>query len=146
MNSGYEYAKSQFGIWKKSMSIGETVKLVSHSMGGAFSKGVEKFLKENGLKVEYNVMINTYQVDEIPNQDANETIDIDYQNTDDPVLFWFDDNLGYGELENSEYKIREESNENGYLYKHRSPIDANAQRFWALIRTLLSTSNNNNNE
>ena len=52
-----------------------------------YSKGIEKYLKERGRKVEYNVMINTYQVDRINNPKSNETYYVDYQNTNDPVLF-----------------------------------------------------------
>ena len=77
-------------------------------------------------------MINTYQVDQISNE-STLTIDIDYQNTDDPVLFWFDINLGYGELENSDFKIREETGINNILYKHRYPIDA-GQLFWDRLK------------
>lgn len=69
------------------MKPDEAFNLVSHSMGGAFSKGIEKYLKEMGRKVEYNLMINTYQVDRIHNPKSNETFYIDYQNTNDPVLF-----------------------------------------------------------
>lgn len=76
--SGYEYAKAHYKQWVSDMKPDEAFNLVSHSMGGAFSKGIEKYLKEMGRKVEYNLMINTYQVDRIHNPKSNETFYIDY--------------------------------------------------------------------
>ena len=134
--SGYEYAKAHYKQWVSDMKSDEAFNLVSHSMGGAFSKGIEKYLKEMGRKVEYNLMINTYQVDRIHNPKSNETFYIDYQNTNDPVLFWFDINLGYGSLENSDVKIREKSGDVGILYIHRFPIDSDS-KFWKKIQSHL---------
>ena len=51
--------------------------------------------------------------------------------SNDPVLFWFDSNLGYGKLENSDLRIREKSDED-LFYIHRSPIDGNS--FWNTIK------------
>ena len=103
--------------------------------GGAFSKGIETYLKEKGRKVDFNVMINTYQVDKIRNDKDSQTFYIDYQNTNDPVLFFFDSNLGYGSLENSNIKIRERSNDE-LLYIHRSPIDNG--NFWDMIKQYIN--------
>ena len=122
-----------------SRMLTEAFNLVSHSMGGAFSKGIEKYLKEMGRKVEYNLMINTYQVDRIHNPKSNETFYIDYQNTNDPVLFWFDINLGYGSLKNSDVKIREKSGDVGILYIHRFPIDSDS-KFWEKIQSHLPSN------
>ena len=109
----------------------ESFKLVSQSMGGAFSMGIEDYLKEQGRVVDYNIMINTYQVDKINVDKSSTTFYIDYQNTNDPVLFWFDLNLGRGELENSNMKVREKSSED-LFHIHRSPIDTGD--FWKTIR------------
>lgn len=117
------------------MKDSETFKLVSHSMGGAFSKGIENYIKERGDVVEYNVMINTYQVDKISNPNSAPTIYIDYQNTNDPVLFWFDSNIGMGKLENADVIIREKSNES-LLNIHRSPISIPG--FWNTIKGKLT--------
>lgn len=100
-------------------------------MGGAFSKGIENYLKDRNNIVEYNVMINTYQVDRINNPKTSNTIYIDYQNTNDPVLFWFDLNLGKGHLKNADVIIRERSDED-FRYIHRSPI--NSSSFWDTIK------------
>ena len=113
------------------MQPDESFKLVSHSMGGAFSMGIEDYIKEQGRSVDYNVMINTYQVDKINVDKSSKTFYIDYQNTNDPVLFWFDSNLGRGKLENSNMRIREKSSEDMY-HIHRSPIDTGD--FWKTIK------------
>lgn len=66
-----------------------------------------------------------------------ETIYVDYQNTNDPVLFWFDVNLGRGELQNANIKIREKSNEST-MHIHRSPIDMGD--FWKTIEESMKNS------
>lgn len=76
-------------------------------------------------------MINTYQVDKIIIDNTSSTFYIDYQNTNDPVLFWFDINLGFGNLKNADLRIREESTES-LEYIHRSPIDMG--NFWEMLK------------
>ena len=132
---GYKYAKFNFEEWASNMNTDETFKLVSHSMGGAFSMGIEDYIKEQGREVEVNAMINTYQVDHIDIDATSSTVYIDYQNKNDPVLFWFDDNLGYGKLNNADIIIRESSNAK-LLYIHRSPIDSG--NFWETVRQCLN--------
>ena len=57
-NAGYEYAKNNYADLVSGMqtdakgNITETFKVVSHSMGAAYSEGIVKFLEEKGLKVE----------------------------------------------------------------------------------------------
>lgn len=130
-DDGYKYAQSMYSNWTSSMKPDESFKLVSHSMGGAFSMGIEDYVKEQGREVEYNVMINTYQVDKIIIDNTSSTFYIDFQNTNDPVLFWFDINLGFGSLNNADLKIREESTES-LKYIHRSPIDMGC--FWEMLK------------
>ena len=132
MNEGYEYAKSHFDEWTREMKDDEPFRMVSHSMGGAFSKGIENYIKEQGREVDFNIMINTFQIDKIKNPKESKTFYVDYQNTNDPVLFWFDPNLGRGELENSNLKIRERSEE-GLKYIHRDPIDSGS--FWNKLKS-----------
>ena len=133
--SGYEYARRYFRDWISDMENNETFKIVSHSMGGAFAMGIDDYIKEQGKQVVFNIMINTFQVDQIRNSDASNTIYIDYQNTDDPVLFWFDVNMGRGKLQNADILIRKKSNVE-YEYKHRSPIDTG--NFWEEIKEKLN--------
>ena len=144
-NEGYEYAKKNYPTWVNKMNDGESFKLVSHSMGAAFSKGVEKYIKEQGDRnVDYNVMINSYQINKIRNEANNNVFDIDYQNTNDPVLFLFDPNLGKGKLKNAELIIREKSTES-IRYIHRSPIDGGS-RFWNTIKENIEIQKNNQKE
>jgi len=129
MDQGYEWARENYATLIDGMGEDETFKMVSHSMGDAYSKGVEKYLEEHGWDVEMNVMINTFEVDDIEVQDNDNTYNIDYQNTDDPVLFWFDGNIGKGKLKDANAIIREQSGEDFYTCKHRSPIDG-GRDFW----------------
>lgn len=110
------------------MDEGETFKFVSHSMGGAFAAGMKEYLEEQGWAVEYSVFINTYQSGNVKTKKDDPTFIIDYQNTNDPVLFWLDPNLGLGEIKNSDLKIREESKyEKSYI--HKGPISS-GEKFW----------------
>ena len=130
---GYEYAKGQYKQWKSQMSKDESFKLVSHSMGGAFSKGIEQFLKDAGENVDYNVMINAYEVGYIENNKDNKTFDIDYRNVNDPVVRIFDDMSGTQSLENADLIIREKSDEKNFLNVHRGPI-VEGEDFWKNLR------------
>ena len=137
-NQGYNYAKEHYAEWISDMDEGESFKLVSHSMGGAFSKGIENYIKEQGREVEFNVMINTYQVNFIENKNTDDTYYIDYQNTNDPVLFWCDINLGLGKLKNADAVIREKTEQRDFDKKHRSPIDG-GRCFWDSLNNKIET-------
>lgn len=138
IEQGYDWAQSNFNELTNDINSDESFKLVSHSMGGAFSKGVEKYLKEQGFEVSHNLMINTYQVNDIPNNQTS-TIDIDYQLTDDPVLNLLDFNFGNKSVENSDFKIREKSTSE-ILYKHREPIDV-GKYFWDKLEKIINETN-----
>ena len=71
--------------------------------------GIKDYLEEQGWNVESAVFINAYQSDKIQMEENDSTFSVDFQNTNDPVLFWFDSNLGKGKIMNSEIKIRVES-------------------------------------
>jgi RHS repeat-associated protein len=132
-NQGYEWAKQNYATLTKDMEKGEVFNFVSHSMGGAFSKGAEQYLKEQGWEVKNNIMINAFQVDDIENEKNNRTFDVDYMNTDDPILKWFDFNIGEDYLKNYNLKRRENSGEPERKFKHRSPIDK-GEKFWQNLR------------
>ena len=63
------------------------------------------------------------------------TFIIDYQNTNDPVLFWLDLNLGFGEIKNSDIKIREKS-EKGWSHRHKGPIGS-GEDFWIELQKVI---------
>lgn len=57
---------------------------------------------------------------------------IDYQNTNDPVLFWFDINLGMGELKEADIVIRAKSDKE-LSYRHAGPISSGSV-FWKELK------------
>lgn len=67
------------------------------------------------------------------------TFIIDYQNTNDPVLFWLDMNRGKGEIKDFDIQIRVKS---GYdmEYIHKGPISS-GERFWNDIRKIMKIGN-----
>ena len=121
--NGYDYAKANYSSLIEGMNEGETFEFVSHSMGGAFAMGMRQYLEEQGWEVKSMVFINTYQSDKMKVNEDDPTFLIDYQNTNDPVLFWFDLNLGRGEINNADVKIREKSDQ-GTSYIHAGPISS----------------------
>ncbi len=60
---------------------------------------------------------------------------IDYQNTNDPVLYWFDLNVGNGKIRNADLLIRVVSGKKTQ-YIHRSPISS-PEELWDEIKRLL---------
>lgn len=57
-NAGYAYAKENLSTITAGMIEGETIKIVSHSMGGAYSEGIIKYLKEKNIAVEQVVHLS----------------------------------------------------------------------------------------
>ncbi len=57
-NAGYAYAKANLQTITAGMVEGETVKIVSHSMGGAYSEGMIKYLQEQKIAVEQVVHLS----------------------------------------------------------------------------------------
>jgi RHS repeat-associated protein len=138
-SKGYDYAKANYESIVEGMADGETFKLVSHSMGGAFSTGVQQYLEEQGWTVESSVFINTFQSGNVKTQNNGSTFIIDYQNTNDPVLFWLDINLGLSKIKNSNVKIREKSKlDMGYI--HAGPISYGTD-FWNNMNNMVDYQN-----
>jgi hypothetical protein len=57
-DAGYAYAKANLTTITAGMVEGETVKIVSHSMGGAYSEGMIKYLLEQKIPVEQVVHLS----------------------------------------------------------------------------------------
>jgi hypothetical protein len=57
-DAGYAYAKANLTTITAGMVEGETVKIVSHSMGGAYSEGLIKYLLEQKIPVEQVVHLS----------------------------------------------------------------------------------------
>lgn len=82
------------------------------------------------------VLLNSFQSDNIKIDKANSTIIVDYQNTNDPVLYYLDPHYwtATGNVKNADLKIREDSNEKAG-YRHRDPIDSGG-KFWNNLEKL----------
>lgn len=90
--AGYEYAKANFQKLTAGMAQGETIKIVSHSMGGAYSEGMIKYLEDNGTyKVEKVVHLSMADVSDFKISTSPTTIQLNHKN--DIVLGYknFDD-------------------------------------------------------
>lgn len=57
-DAGYAYAKANLSTITEGMVKGETVKIVSHSMGGAYAEGMIKYLQEQKIAVEQVVHLS----------------------------------------------------------------------------------------
>lgn len=57
-DAGYAYAKANLSTITEGMVEGETVKIVSHSMGGAYAEGMIKYLQEQKIAVEQVVHLS----------------------------------------------------------------------------------------
>ena len=139
--NGYDYAKANYSSLIEGMKEGETFEFVSHSMGGAFAMGMRQYLEEQGWEVKSMVFINTYQSDKIKVSENAPSFLIDYQNTNDPVLLWFDLNHGRGEIKNADVKIREKSDQ-GTLYIHAGPISS-GMTFWEELQKKVESNKTN---
>lgn len=119
---GYSYAENNYEDLISGMSLGETFKFVSHSMGGAYAKGMRDYLVEQGWTVEEEVYINTYQALQIKPADGRSFV-IDYRNTDDPVV-----SGSFSRIRGRNIKIREESGLK-FKYRHKYPM-SHSNAFW----------------
>lgn len=119
--AGFNYAKENIETIKNNMSPDETIKIVSHSMGGAYAEGMSECFLENEMSVSTVVHINAYQAGDISisNNLEEKITTIDYQNTDDIVINHPFSNSG--KIKGASIEIREFSNR-PLLEKHRAPI------------------------
>ncbi len=86
--AGYEYAKANLTILTDGMAKGETIKIVSHSMGAAYSEGMIQFLQEKGFNVEKVVHFSPSDGDDFKANKEPNTIQLTLEN--DPVLLYKD--------------------------------------------------------
>jgi RHS repeat-associated protein len=125
--AGRQYAKEHLKDLTAGMSKDEQFEIVSHSMGSAYSEGIEDVLKDNGYIVGQAVHINAFQAADIEDNQDNaagtgvSTYSIDYQFTDDPVINnWF--RSSPGNIKNATRKLRTQSNEKDIRDRHAGPI------------------------
>ena len=133
--AGYEYAKEYYNELTSGMKNDEAIRLVSHSMGGAFAAGMREYLMERGHVVDYAIYINTYQRRGIKNKDPETTITLDFINPNDPVLGFLDINSSPSQFIEHSIPIRIKSDRE-FKYIHKGPISS-GKEFWDLILLIL---------
>ncbi len=113
-------------------------KIITHSMGAAYSEGIIDALKANHYAVDEILHLNPFQAADIQSNkngvNGIETHVIDFQNTND-LLINNPFRSSPGDIKNADKKIRIKS-PLGWLYVHRSPI-TQAEEFWSLLQTML---------
>ena len=133
---GYKYAKDNYGALTKGMSPNvDKFNFISHSMGGAFSEGMMRYLSEQGWETENALFLNAWEPTQINNKVENNRIDATC--TNDPVQFLSKPAFDDPDIPSSDEKIRIKSDES-ILYIHRDLIDGNSNEFWKLINEFLS--------
>lgn len=104
-------------------------------MGAAFAEGMARSLALLGFDIAELIHINPFQANDIITFDSDpsgsHTLTTDYQNTDDWVISKIPFS-GSGDIQNADYRIREESGMNIFelLYRHYSPIGIQGRFFW----------------
>jgi hypothetical protein len=121
-DAGYSYAKENYEQLISGMDRKKDVfRIISHSMGGIFSDGIMKYLKEQGWGVEAAVHLNAWEPDKI--QSWSDTNIIDATITNDWVQgLGLSATTNSRDIPNVDFRIRKES-EKGYQYRHRDLID-----------------------
>lgn len=114
----------------------DSFNVVSHSMGGSFSEGIMKLLKEKGWNVDILVHFNAWEPTEM--KGFEDIFTIDATTTFDPVQFLslpinLDNNIPGSDL-----KIRVEEKES-LRYIHRELIDG--KEIWRYIQELMRSGN-----
>lgn len=133
---GYKYAKDNYDALTEGMKPGvDRFNFVSHSMGGAFSEGMMRYLSERGWETENALYLNAWEPTQIKSKVENTRIDATC--TNDPVQS-LSTPFGKGpDIPSSDEQIRIES-DGSILYRHRDLIDGNSNELWKLIIDFLS--------
>lgn len=129
---GYNYAKTNLKLLVASLNENEKINMVTHSMGAAFAEGMASYLYKKGYTIGELVHINAFQAADIQTIDpnSNEVITTDYQNTNDWVINDIPFFAKPGQIKGADYRIREKSEDNNFMTRHRSPIDSQGSKFW----------------
>lgn len=135
-SQGYKYAKENYDNLTKDMKPGvDKFNFVSHSMGGAFSEGMIRYLAEQGWLTENAVFLNAWEPAQIKNKKEERRIDATC--TNDPVQFLSKPMFGGPDIPSSDKRIRVKSDES-IFYIHRDLIDNDSNDLWNLINSLLA--------
>lgn len=131
---GYQYAKQHYKALTKGMKPGDKFNFVSHSMGGAFSEGMIRYMAEQGWETENAVYLNAWEPAEIKSKEEKTRIDATC--TNDPVQWISKPVFGEPDIPSVDDKIRITSEES-IQYIHRDLIDGNGSILWKLIEKYL---------
>lgn len=132
---GYQYAKDNYNALIEGMKPGvDKFNFVSHSMGGAFSEGMMKYMSEQGWETDNALFLNAWEPSRINTKVEKNRIDATCVN--DPVQFLSKPLFGDPDIPSSDERIRINSNES-MMYIHRDLIDGNND-LWKLINSFLS--------
>ena len=135
-SQGYQYAKQNYLALTKEMKPGvDKFNFVSHSMGGAFSEGMIRYLSERGWETRNSVFLNAWEPTEINNK--KEKTRIDATSTNDPVQSLSKPVFGKPDIPFSDKKIRIKSDVSKQ-YIHRDLIDGQSDYLWKQIKDFLS--------
>lgn len=133
---GYKYARDNYGALTKGMNPSvDKFNFVSHSMGGAFSEGMIKYLSEQGWETENALFLNAWEPTQIDRK--AESTRIDATCTNDPVQLLSTPVFGDPDIPSSDEQIRIKSDES-IQYIHRDLIDGNSNELWKVINEFLS--------
>ena len=132
---GYQYAKDNYNALIEGMKPGvDKFNFVSHSMGGAFSEGMMRYMSEQGWETDNAVFLNAWEPSRINTKVEKNRIDTTCSN--DPVQFLSKPLFEDPNIPSSDDRIRIKSNE-PMKYIHRDLIDGNND-LWKLIKDFLS--------
>ena len=134
-SQGYQYAKENYQTLIKGMRQGtDKFNFISHSMGGAFSEGMMKYLAKQGWEIENAVYLNAWEPALI--KDKVEKSRIDATTTNDPVQIFSCPSFADPDIPLSDEKIRLRSTKS-IKYRHRDLIDENSDKLWKQIKEFL---------
>lgn len=135
-NLGYEYARDNYRLITEGMKAGlDKFNFISHSMGGAFSEGMMKYMTEQGWQIEHAIFLNAWEPTEIDTK--VEGIRIDATCTNDWVQQLSIPITGDSNIPHSDLRIQINSNES-FMKIHRDLIDGRNNDLWNMINKILS--------
>ena len=121
--NGYNYAKENYEQLIAGMDPRkDNFCMISHSMRGAFSQGMIKYLKEKGWNVDFAIYLNAWLPSELT--DTEGVFSIDATVTNDWVQGWSLPINGNRDIPNANYRVSKQS-EKGWKYRHKDLIDSN---------------------
>lgn len=131
---GYRYAEKNYDDLTEGMKFGtDKFNFVSHSMGGAFSEGMIRYLSEQGWETDNAVFLNAWEPLRISNKEEKRRIDATL--TNDLVQRLSIPLFGNPDIPLSDVKVRIKSDES-VLHVHRDFIDS-GNDFWNIITKFL---------